>query len=172
MAIALNRSRALFATGLLVLLLTLANPSLVQLNGIPPCWVVLWLLPWAVVEGPLAGATAGIAIGLLLDALQGSNLSSVPLLALLGFWWGQFQTARRPLERSTTLGLLALLGTLLLNGSYALQLYWRAEFSRAAWQTTLAQTLLTALIAPLMCSLLVLFWRRISPQYLQPRSPQ
>ena len=84
------------------------------------------------------------------------------VLVLLGLWWGQFVSARRPLERSTTLGLLALLGTLLLNGSYALQLQWRGESAVAAWQLSIAQALFTALLAPMICSLLVLFWRRHS----------
>ena len=86
----------------------------------------------------------------------------MPVLVLLGLWWGQFVSARRPLERSTTLGLLALLGTLLLNGSYALQLQWRGESALAAWQLSIAQALFTALLAPMICSLLVLFWRRHS----------
>jgi rod shape-determining protein MreD len=156
---------ALFASCLVLLCLLLASPGWLQLAGMSPAWAVLWLLPWSVVEGPLAGALAGIAVGLLFDALQGSNLTSVPMLALLGFWWGQFLAARRPLERSTTLGLLALIGTLLLNGSYALQLHLRGEFNSAAWHITFAQTLLTALVAPLFCSLQVLFWRRISSRY-------
>ena len=147
---------------MLLLFLSLASPWWLKLNGVSPSWVVLWLLPWAVVEGPLAGALAGFGIGVLLDSLQGSGLTAVPVLVLLGLWWGQFVSSRRPLERSTTLGLLALLGSLLLNGSYALQLYWRGQSAFAAWQLSLAQALFTALLAPMICSLLVLFWRRRS----------
>ena len=167
MVIALNRSRALLGSGLIVLLLVSNPPAWLQINGIPPNWAVLWLLPWAVVQGPLAGAAAGLGLGLLLDAFQSSNISSALILTVLGFWWGLFLTSKRPIERSTTLGLLALIGCFLLNSSYALQLHWRGEWSRAAWHTTFGQTLLTGLLAPMLCSLLVLFWRRLSPRYPQ-----
>jgi rod shape-determining protein MreD len=160
--LSLSRHQALFLSVLLVLFLSLASPWWLKLQGVPPSWAVLWLLPWAVVEGPWAGALAGFGIGVLLDSLQAPGPTAVPVLVLLGLWWGQFVSARRPLERSTTLGLLALLGTLLLNGSYALQLQWRGERASAAWQLSIAQALFTALLAPMICSLLVLFWRRLS----------
>ncbi|MEB3200739.1 MAG: rod shape-determining protein MreD, partial [Synechococcaceae cyanobacterium] len=103
-----------------------------------------------------------------------------------------------PIERSFGLGLLALLGTALLNLSLMLQwtlLEWwwqRGETSPhaagglaagpdggvdAAWlaqpgwrwddllgaglHVLLAQTLLTALLAPMLCSLQLLFWRQL-----------
>ena len=165
LALPLNRSQGLLLTSLLLLLLTMATPRWLQLDGVPPCWVVLWLLPWAVVEGPVAGITAGLLLGLALDGLQGEGITVVPVLMLLGLWWGQFLSARRPLERSTTLCLQALLGTLLLNASHALQLHWRGVGVAAAWQLAMAQALLTGLLAPLVCSLLVLFWRRRTLRY-------
>ena len=161
----LTRLQALIISAVLLLLLVMATPAWLRLDGAAPCWPVLWLLPWAVVEGPWAGLLAGVLLALGLDALHGQGLSALPALALLGLWWGQFRDARRPLERSTTLGLQALLGTLLLNGTLALQLHWRGGVMALAWQHTLAQALITALLAPMLCSMLVLFWRRLSPRY-------
>ena len=158
----LSRDQALLLSGMLVLFLSLASPWWLKLQGVPPSWTWRWLRPWAVVEGPWAGDVADLGIGMFLDSLQAPGPTAVPVLVLLGLWWGQFVSARRPLERSTTLGLLALLGTLLLNGSYALQLQWRGERALAAWQLSIAQALFTALLAPMIFALLVLFWRRHS----------
>ena len=51
----LHRQRWCGATGLAVPLLTLASPALLKLGGVPPSWAVLWLLPWALVDGPKIG---------------------------------------------------------------------------------------------------------------------
>ena len=58
------------ATALVVPWLVLAAPGPLKLAGIPPAWSVLWLLPWALADGPLSGALAGAGLGLLLDALH------------------------------------------------------------------------------------------------------
>ena len=78
----LSRQPWLVATGLLVPLLTLASPGWLKLDGVPPAWAVLWLLPWALSEGRRAGGAAGLGLGLLLDGLHGSPVSLVPGLAL------------------------------------------------------------------------------------------
>jgi hypothetical protein len=196
----LSRQPWLVATGLLVPLFTLASPGWLKLAGVPPAWAVLWLLPWALSEGRRAGSAAGLGLGLLLDGLHPGPASLVPGLVLLGWWWGRMGRKAPPIQRSFSLGLLALVGTALLNVSLILQwalLSWReaaallgrveglaggAEALRQAgpqasllalplwrWQdlssvglqVLLAQTLLTALLAPMLCSLQLLFWRQV-----------
>ncbi|MCP9808610.1 rod shape-determining protein MreD [Cyanobium sp. HWJ4-Hawea] len=162
------------ATALVVPFLSLASPWLLKLGGVAPAWSVLWLLPWALVGGPLAGAMAGLGLALLLDGLHLGFSSQVPALLLLGWWWGRLGSKGLPIERSFSLGLLALLGSLLLGFSVLVQelvaFRWAGQppgqlFSQAFHQTTytwFAQTLLTALLAPPLCSLQLLFWRRKS----------
>lgn len=109
----------------------------------------------------LSGALAGAGLGLLLDALHPGPITQIPALALLGWWWGRLGRQGPPIERSFSLGLLALLGAALLGGSLILQSRllgpWPLE---PAFHTWLAQTLLTALLAPLLCSLQLLLWRQ------------
>jgi rod shape-determining protein MreD len=152
------------ATGLAVPLLTLASPSLLKIAGVGPSWAVLWLLPWALVDGPASGAIAGLALGLVLDGLHLGQVSELPVLILLGWWWGRIGRRGVPIERSYNLGLLALLGTLLLGASLLLQLHWRGQLplAEAGWYTLVAQSLITALLAPVLCSLQLLRWRRIA----------
>jgi rod shape-determining protein MreD len=149
------------ATVLVVPLLVLAGPSPLKLAGIPPAWSVLWLLPWALADGPLSGAFAGVGLGLLLDGLHPGPITQIPALALLGWWWGRLGRQGQQIERSFSLGLLALLGAALLGGSLILQSRLLDPWSiEPALHTWLAQTLLTALLAPLLCSLQLLLWRK------------
>ena len=154
------------ATALLVPWLVLAAPAPLKLAGVPPAWPVLWLLPWALVDGPLSGALAGVGLGLVLDGLQLGPFTQIPALALLGWWWGRLGRQGPPIERSFSLGLLALLGAALLGGSLLVQGALLQSQQAGAWvvapalHTWLAQTLLTALLAPLLCSLQLLLWRR------------
>ena len=160
----LHRQRWCGATGLAVPLLTLASPALLKLGGVPPSWAVLWLLPWALVDGPASGAIAGLALGLVLDGLHLGSASEVPALALLGWWWGRLGRRGVPIERSFSLGLLALLGTGLLGASLLLQQHWLGALPvpLVGVHILVAQSLITALLAPVLCSLLLLRWRRVA----------
>jgi hypothetical protein len=123
---------------------------------------VLWLLPWALVDGPRSGAIAGLALGLVLDALHLGEATEVPVLLLLGWWWGRLGRLGAPIERSFSLGLLALLGSLALGGSLLLQFHVQGQWPQAGLHILLAQTLITALLAPMICSLLLLRWRQVA----------
>ena len=160
----LHRQRWCGATGLVVPLLTLASPALLKLTGVPPSWAVLWLLPWALVDGPASGAIAGLALGLVLDGLHLGQASEAPVLMLLGWWWGRIGRRGVPIERSYNLGLLAVIGSLLLGASVLLQLFWSGQLPlvEAGLHTLVAQSLITGLLAPVLCSLLLLRWRRIA----------
>ena len=74
------------ASSLLVPLATLATPPWLGLDGVPPSWAVIWLLPWALVEGPVSGALSGLGVGLVMDGLHLSGSSQMPALVLLGWW--------------------------------------------------------------------------------------
>jgi rod shape-determining protein MreD len=185
----LNRQPWFGASLLLAPLLTLATPPWLALAGVPPCWPVLWLLPWALVDGRRSALLLAAILGVLMDALHPGPVSWLPGLLLLAWWWGPLSTRRPPVERPFSLGLLALLGTLLLDLSLMIQWLawgWHLPFRGAGdsapdpaqlaqpgwtWQdlstsglhVLLAQTLLTALLAPLLCPPLLRLWRRAHP---------
>ncbi|MFN9659762.1 MAG: rod shape-determining protein MreD [Cyanobacteriota bacterium] len=187
----LTRQPVLAASLLLAPLLRLAAPSWLTLAGVPPCWPVLWLLPWALVDGRRSALLLAFVLGLLMDSQQPGPVSWLPGLLLLARWWGTLRSHRPAIERPLSLGLLALGGTAVLDLTLLLQwLAWGWRFPSAGaelsgpdpgllaeagwtWQdlTTagvhllLAQILLTALLAPLVCSLLRLLWKRAHPDW-------
>ena len=163
----LHRQPICVASALLVPILQLASPAWLNLDGVPPSWAVLWLLPWSLIDGPLAGAISGAAIGLVLDGLSLGDVTQVPALVLMGWWWGRLGRRGPPIQRSLNLGLLAWIGSLILGLSVWIQwlLLGATEGLMQSWalQTTLAQALITGLLAPLVGSWQLLLWRRRAP---------
>ena len=163
----LHRQPICVASALLVPILQLASPAWLNLDGVSPSWAVLWLLPWSLVDGPLAGAISGAAIGLVLDGLSLGDVTQVPALVLMGWWWGRLGRRGPPIQRSLNLGLLAWIGSLILGLSVWIQwlLLGATEGLMQSWalQTTLAQALITGLLAPLVGSWQLLLWRRRAP---------
>lgn len=163
----LHRQPICVASALLVPLLQLLAPTWLSLDGVGPSWAVLWLLPWALVDGPVSGGIAGAALGLVLDGLGIGEISQVPALVLMGWWWGRIGRRGSPIQRSFNIGLLAWIGALVLGLSLWLQLQLTelsAEVLQAwALHTTLAQALMTGLLAPLVGSWQLLLWRRRAP---------
>jgi hypothetical protein len=58
---------------------------------------------------------------------------------------------------------LALAGSLVLGGSLLVQMLVVGTWPASAFQTLWAQTLITGLLAPLVCSLWLLLWRQQLP---------
>jgi len=163
----LHRQPICVASALLVPLLQLLAPTWLSLDGVGPSWAVLWLLPWALVDGPVSGGIAGAALGLVLDGLGIGEISQVPALVLMGWWWGRIGRRGSPIQRSFNIGLLAWIGALVLGLSLWLQLQLTELSAEVlqAWSlhTTLAQALMTGLLAPLVGSWQLLLWRRRAP---------
>ena len=165
----LYRQPICVASALFVPFLALASPGWLAIEGVGPAWAVLWLLPWALVDGPVSGGLAGVSLGLVLDGLSLGGLSQVPMLLVLGWWWGRLGRRGRPIQRSLNLGLLAWIGSMALGLSLMLQLWivtgGGLDPLTRSWglQTLWSQALVTGLLAPLLVSLQLLVWRRRFP---------
>ena len=165
----LHRQPICVASALLVPLLVLGSPQWISIDGVGPAWALLWLLPWALTDGPIAGAFAGLALGLILDGLSLEGVTQVPALLALGWWWGRLGRRGSQIQRSLNLGLLAWLGSVGLGLSVFLQVLIREggtldSFTQNwGWQTLWSQALITGLLAPMLVSLQLLLWRRRVP---------
>ena len=74
----LHRQPICVASALLVPLLVLGSPAWLSIDGVGPAWVLLWLVPWALTDGPISGAFAGVALGLVVDGLSLDGVTQVP----------------------------------------------------------------------------------------------
>ena len=154
------------ASSLIVPFLSFSGFSVFNLSGVQPCWVVLWLLPWALEDGPISGAIAGLYMGLVLDGLSVGGASYIPSLIILGWFWGRIGRIGPAIEGSLNLGLLSWLGSVFLG----LTLWFQFLFSQAdapvswlyqwGWHSLFAESILTGLLAPIIVSWQLLLWRQ------------
>ncbi len=162
----LYKRPACVASALLVPLFTLWSPTWLSFTGVAPCWSIFWLLPWALVDGPMSGVLAGMSLGLILDGISIGGPSQIPALVILGWWWGRLGKSGAPVERSLNIGLLAWLGTIFLGLTIALQTFFIGQNDSSSvlsiwiWQNLLIESFLTGLFAPFIASWGLLQWRQ------------
>ena len=141
---------------LLVPFLTLVSPTWISISGVGPRWAELWLLPWALEEGPVAGVFAGFCLGIVLDGINLDGSTQLPVLILLGYWWGCLGRKNKFSDRSFVLGFLILFGSFISGLSIWLQTIFQVDgifFNAWSFYTVLATSIVSALIAPLLCTL-------------------
>ena len=107
--------------GLLFILLQITLLGLISIKGVRPDLIVLFVVGRALSGGPTAGLMWGFGIGLLLDAVSGTQLGLGALAyTLAGFVSGQFSSAKGT-SRTRYISALAF-GTLL---SFTIFQYFR-----------------------------------------------
>tara|TARA_Y100001968_G_C19423524_1_gene753099 strand:+ start:988 stop:1476 length:489 start_codon:yes stop_codon:yes gene_type:complete len=149
-------------SGLYVPILYLWSPKWLSLQGVGPSWAVLWLLPWVLDKNKISGLFDGFCLGLLLDSISIGSASQIPALMFLGHWWSSDKRNNPPLELSLNLGLYAFLGSIISGLSIWVQICFLGAFQISPWfhgwafHTLLSQSILTGLLAPLVCSWILL----------------
>ncbi|WP_269621957.1 rod shape-determining protein MreD [Prochlorococcus marinus] len=150
----------------LVPLFTFLSPPWLLISGIGPRWAQLWLLPWALEEGPVSGAFAGLYLGLVLDGMNLAGSTQIPALILLGLWWGRLGRKENYVYKKFSLGFFAWLGVFVSGLSIWLQTIFFVQknlfFIFNAWflHNLFAGAILNALIAPLLCPLIMKYFLR------------
>ena len=149
-------------SGLYVPILYLWSPKWLTLQGVGPSWAVLWLLPWVLDKNKISGLFDGFCLGLLLDAISVGSASQIPALMFLGYWWSSDKRKNTPLELSLNLGLHALLGSMISGLTIWAQRFFLGALEASPWlhgwalHTLFAQSILTGLLAPIICSWILL----------------
>ena len=143
----------------LVPLLFLWNPAFFSFMGSQPYWPIFWLLPWAVINGPIETIFMGLLLGLVLDAINNDNITEIPGLVICGFWFGRVGIVNQFDFTPFKYGLTASIGSLICGIIYFCQILLGLIFEnnylglfQFGIKNIFAQVLLTGLLAPIFCS--------------------
>jgi len=79
---------------MLCLMLLPARLPGMELLGIAPNWLLIWVVAWSLKRTALQGALAGLALGLIQDGMTSPHPTHVLSLALVGILTGRIQKQR------------------------------------------------------------------------------
>jgi rod shape-determining protein MreD len=93
-----------------------------ELLGIGPNWLLIWVVAWSVKRTVFAGALAGIVLGLLQDSMTSPNPTHAVTLGIVGILTGLIQKQRFIQEDFISIALIVFIMAILAETIFALQL--------------------------------------------------
>ena len=146
--------------------LIISSPDLLKINGISPCWPVIWLLPFSLKNTPWKSSIASIVLGIFIDSFTISDVSYIPSLLLLSLVWSQYGLHNKKIELFFNIGLMAVFGTAVVGLSIWIQKIILYSFLRNNWfyswsiYAFTAEVLITGLVAPFFSSWLLFMYKK------------
>lgn len=138
-----------------------------ELLGIAPNWLLIWVVAWSLKRNALQGALAGLALGLIQDGMTSPHPTHVLSLAFVGILTGRIQKQRYIQEDFISVALIvfgmAVVGETVtamqysILGDRSLTEIW-ADHQRIA----LSSAILSSLWAPVVYYPLSRWWEQIN----------
>lgn len=137
-----------------------------ELLGIGPNWLLIWVVSWSVKRTVFQGALAGIVLGLLQDAMTSPNPSHAISLGIVGMITGLMQKQRFIQEDFISIALIVFAMTVLEGTIFASLLSWMGDRNiEDIWKyyqkVALSSAILSSLWAPVLYYPLNRWWQQI-----------
>jgi rod shape-determining protein MreD len=137
-----------------------------ELLGIGPNWLLIWVVSWSVKRTVFQGALAGIVLGLLQDAMTSPNPSHAISLGIVGMITGLMQKQRFIQEDFISIALIVFGMTVLEGTIFASLLSWMGDRNiEDIWKyyqkVALSSAILSSLWAPVLYYPLNRWWQQI-----------
>ncbi|MBD2570633.1 rod shape-determining protein MreD [Anabaena lutea] len=136
-----------------------------ELLGIGPNWVLIWVVAWSVKRSLFVGALAGVVIGLLQDAMTSPHPSHAISLGIVGMLTGLIQKQRFIQEDFISIALIVFGMAVLADTIFAVQLSLVGDRKvEDIWtyyqRVALASAILSSLWAPVVYYPLNRWWQQ------------
>jgi rod shape-determining protein MreD len=151
---------------LCLLLLPTRLPGM-ELLGIGPNWLLIWVVAWSVKRTVFAGALAGIVLGLLQDSMTSPNPTHALSLGIVGILTGLLQKQRFIEEDFISIAVIVFVMAVLAETIFGLQLTLIGNERKVTdiWtyyqRVALASAILSSLWAPVVYYPLNRWWQRM-----------
>ena len=161
-----KKNLLVFLTAVCLPALIIASPDWLKINGISPCWPVIWLLPFSLKNSPWRSAFAAIFLGIFIDSFIISDVSYIPSLLLMSLVWSQYGLHNKKIELFFSIGLMAIFGTALVAFSMWIQKIILYSFLRNNWfhswsiYLLISEVIITGLVAPFFSSWLLITYKK------------
>ncbi len=152
---------------LLCTFLSLMRLPGMEILGIAPNWLLIWLVSWSLNRSCLDSVVAGLAIGAIQDSLTSNYPSHIMVFGLIGFLTSRLHRQRYVKEELIAVVLIVFVMTLIADGAIAFQYYLQGGKNLAdLWfdyqRIGLTSALLSSLWTPLLYYPLQQWWRQFS----------
>lgn len=140
-----------------------------DLLGLGPNWLLIWVVAWSVKRTPLQGAIAGLALGLIQDGMTNPYPSHAIALACVGTISARIKKQRYIQEDFISVALIVFGMAVVAETVMAIQFgilrdRQLAEIWTDYQRIALASAILSSLWAPVVYYPLNLWWKRINLQ--------
>ena len=158
----------IFLTIICLPIFIVSSPDFLKINGIAPCWPVIWLLPFSLKNSRLNASIASILLGFFIDSFTINDVSYIPSLFVLSLVWSQYGLHNKKIELFFSIGLMAIAGSVFVGLSIWAQKVILYSFLRNNWfhswsvYVLLSEAIITGLVAPLFSSWLLLSYKKTS----------
>ena len=161
-----NTKLLLFFTAICFPAFLISSPDWLKINGISPCWPIIWLLPFSLKNSPWRSAIASVCLGILIDSFTISDASYIPSLLVLSLVWSKYGLHNKNIELFLNIGLMAFLGTIFVGLSIWVQKIILYSVLRNNWfhswsiYVLISEVIITGLVAPFFSSWLLLTYKK------------
>ena len=137
-----------------------------ELLGIGPNWLLIWVVAWSIKRSALQGAFAGIILGLLQDGMTSPEPTHALSLGIVGLLIGLFQKQRFIQEDFISIALIVFIMSVLSETIFASQMIWMGDRNvENIWtyyqKVVLASAILSSLWAPVVYYPLNHWWQKV-----------
>ncbi len=138
-----------------------------ELLGIAPNWLLIWVVAWSLKRTAFQGVLAGLVLGLIQDGMTSPDPSHVLSLALVGFLTGRIQKQRYIQEDFISVALIVFGMAVVGETVTAIQYSFIADRNLTEIWTdhqriALSSAILSSLWAPVVYYPLNLWWEQIN----------
>ena len=161
-----NKKLFILFTLIVLPLLIISSPNWLKINGIQPCWPVIWLLSFSLKNSSLRSAIAAILMGIFLDSFTVSDASYIPSLFILSLVWSKYGLHNKKIELFLNIGLMAILGSAVVSLSFWIQKIILYSILRNSWflswsiYVLICEVIITGLVAPIFSSWLLFTYKK------------
>ena len=144
----------------------ITSPDWLKINGITPCWPVIFVLPFSLKNNRWKAVIASIVLGIFIDSFTISDVSYIPSLFLLSLAWSTYGLHNKKIESFLNIGLMAIFGTAFVGFSIWVQKIILYSVLRNKWfhswsiYVLISEVIITGLVAPFFCSWLLLTYKK------------
>ena len=161
-----NNNLFIFLAAIYLPVLIIASPDWLEINGIAPCWPVIWLLPFSLKNRPWRSAITALFLGIFLDSFTLGDVYYTPSLFLLSIAWSQYGLYNKKIEFFLNIGLMSIFGTAFVGFSIWVQKIILYSVLRNSWfhswsmYVLISEVIITGLVAPFFCSWILLVYKK------------